>query len=38
MNIRNYTDSDYDQLMAIYDQSELYGGQRNDNRDSKEKI
>ena len=38
MNIRNYVDSDYDQLMALYDQSDSYGGQRDDNRDSREKI
>lgn len=38
MNIRNYVDSDYNQLMALYDQSDLYGGQRDDNRDSREKI
>lgn len=38
MNIRNYIDTDYDQLMTLYDQSDLYGGQRDDNRDSREKI
>lgn len=38
MNIRNYLDSDYGQLMALYDKSDLYGGQRDDNRDSKAKL
>lgn len=38
MNIRNYTDGDYEQVMAIYDQSELYGGQRDENRDGRSKL
>lgn len=38
MKIRPYTDTDFDQLMALYDRSELYGGQRDDNRDSRFKL
>ena len=38
MKIRSYTDDDFDQLMALYDRSELYGGQRDDNRDSRSKL
>ena len=38
MKIRYYTDFDFDQLMVLYDQSELYGGQRDDNRDSRSKL
>ena len=38
MHIRQYTDSDFDQLVALYGQSELYGGERDDNRDSQAKL
>ncbi len=38
IKIRNYQSSDYDQLVELYKQSELYGGQFDENRDSKEKI
>lgn len=38
MNIRRYVDTDYSKLMLLYDQSELYGGMRDNNRDSQSKL
>ena len=38
MTIRNYKPSDYEQLTALYKQSELFGGQFDENRDSEERI
>ena len=38
MLVRPYVDSDFEQLMTLYDQSELYGGQRDENRDSRSKL
>lgn len=38
MQIRSYIDSDFDRLIDLYDQSELYGGQRDDNRDSRSRL
>lgn len=38
MNIRPYQPSDYEQLAALYHQSKLYGGQFDENRDSKERL
>jgi hypothetical protein len=36
--IRSYTDSDYDQLKALYQQSELYGGVFDEARDGRERL
>ena len=36
--VRNYTSSDYHQIVMLYKQSDLYGGQFDENRDSEEKI
>lgn len=38
MNIRPYQPADYEQVAALYRQSELYGGQFNKNRDSEERL
>ena len=38
VGIRPYHESDYDQLVALYKQSELYGGQFDENRDSRERL
>lgn len=38
MNIRSYKTNDYEYLKLLYLQSELYGGQFNENRDSAEKL
>ena len=38
ITIRNYSSSDYQELIGLYKQSELYGGQFDANRDSKEKL
>jgi predicted N-acetyltransferase YhbS len=38
MNIRPYQSSDYEQVIALYRQSELYGGQFDENRDSEERL
>ncbi len=38
MTIRPYNPADYDQLAALYKQSELYGGQFDENRDSEERL
>lgn len=38
MGIRSYQDADYKQLVALYKQSELYGGVFDENRDSKERL
>src|SRR5687767_9113325 len=38
MNIRPYSPGDYPQLAALYKQSELYGGQFDENRDSEERL
>ena len=38
MNIRQYRTEDYGQLKALYLQSELFGGQFDENRDSVEKL
>ncbi len=36
--IRSYSSSDYEQVTALYKQSTLYGGQFDENRDSKERL
>lgn len=36
--IRSYQDSDYDQLKALYQQSELYGGVFDEARDGRERL
>jgi len=38
MNIRPYQPTDYEHVVALYRQSELYGGQFNENRDSAEHL
>lgn len=38
MNIRPYQPSDYEQVVALYRQSELYGGHFDENRDSEERL
>jgi predicted N-acetyltransferase YhbS len=38
MNIRPYQPTDYEQVVALYLQSELYGGQFDKNRDSEERL
>jgi predicted N-acetyltransferase YhbS len=38
MNIRSYQPTDYQQVVALYRQPELYGGQFDENRDSKERL
>ena len=38
LNIRNYHTDDYEALKALYLQSNLYGGQFDEARDSKEKL
>jgi predicted N-acetyltransferase YhbS len=38
MNIRPYQPTDYEQVVALYRQSELYGGQFDENRDSEERL
>ncbi len=38
MLIRNYTPKDYEHVIALYKQSDLYGGQFDENRDSEEKL
>ena len=38
MTIRNYKTEDYQQVVALYKQSELYGGQFDENRDSEERL
>jgi len=37
-NIRNYNPNDYDQVAEIYKRSELYGGQFDENRDSRDRL
>lgn len=37
-NIRGYVDADYDQIRALYAQSEIYGGQFDDARDGREML
>jgi predicted N-acetyltransferase YhbS len=36
--VRPYQPQDYDQITALYGQSELYGGQFDENRDSQERL
>lgn len=38
MNIRHYQPADYEQIAALYRQSDLYGGQFNENRDSADRL
>ena len=38
MNIRPYRLSDYCQLIELYKQTDLYGGQFDENRDSEERL
>lgn len=38
MNIRAYQSTDYEQIAALYHQSELYGGQFDENRDNEERL
>lgn len=38
MGIRSYQETDYDQLAALYKQSELYGGVFDENRDGKDRL
>lgn len=38
MKIRPYTPTDYDQIIALYKQSDLYGGQFDEDRDSAERL
>jgi predicted N-acetyltransferase YhbS len=38
MNIRAYRPGDYDQVIELYKQGELYGGQLDENRDSKQRL
>ncbi len=38
MLVRKYKIADYQQVIALYKQSELYGGQFDENRDSEEKL
>ena len=37
-SLRNYKSSDYSQVTALYKQSDLFGGQFDENRDSEEKL
>ncbi|MEK7530276.1 MAG: GNAT family N-acetyltransferase [Patescibacteria group bacterium] len=36
--IRGYTDVDYDQVKALYEQTQLFGGQFDENRDSRDRL
>jgi hypothetical protein len=38
MMVRNYRDSDYEQLKALYERPELFGGQFDPDRDSRERL
>lgn len=38
MLVRSYKTSDYQKIVALYKQSELYGGQFDENRDSEERL
>lgn len=38
IKIRQYQPTDYEQVAALYKQSELFGGQYDNNRDSEEKL
>lgn len=38
MKVRSYIDSDYEKVSELYKNSELYGGQFDDNRDSRDKL
>lgn len=38
MIIRPYSPTDYEQVVALYRQSELYGGQFDNSRDSAERL
>jgi len=38
MNVRLYKSEDYEQVAALYKNSDLYGGQFDENRDSKERL
>lgn len=38
MNIRSYKTEDYDSIIGLYKNSSLYGGQFDENRDSREKL
>ena len=38
MNIRNYKSDDYDQIEALYNDSSTFGGQFDENRDTKERL
>ena len=37
-SLRSYKPSDYPQVIALYKQSDLFGGQFDENRDSEEKL
>lgn len=38
MTIRSYKPGDYERVIALYKQSNLFGGQFDENRDSKERL
>lgn len=38
VSVRSYFPSDYEQIAALYKQSNLYGGQYDENRDSRERL
>jgi hypothetical protein len=38
ITVRPYTPSDYEQVASLYKQSDLYGGQFDENRDSHERL
>lgn len=38
MNVRPYQPSDYEHVATLYRQSEIYGGQFDENRDSEERL
>lgn len=38
MEVRNYKDSDYESVVGLYKNSELYGGQFDEDRDSRERM
>lgn len=38
MTVRQYSPQDYSQVINLYKQSELYGGQFDENRDSEERL
>ena len=38
MLVRNYKPSDYDEVITLYNNSSIYGGQFDEDRDSKERL